>query len=92
MNGLAKLIGCRPSKWLLLREPKLIAKYYFCSHVSYQYRLSGPGKQTAMAKDVITHLPIGWSRREIFRYSVQSVLSVVDRWFERFGLTRANAS
>ena len=86
MSSLAGLIGCRPSKLLLLSDPKLLERYWFGSLVSNHFRLSGPGKQTEMARDVIMRLPIGWSRKDIRRYSVEGVLSYLEEIFERIPL------
>ena len=86
MSSLAGLIGCRPSKLLLLSEPRLLERYWFGSLVSNHFRLSGPGKQTEMARDVIMRLPIGWSRKDIRRYSKEGMLSYLEELVEKIRL------
>ena len=83
VTSMAELIGCKPSKLMLLTQPKLLSRYWFGSLVSNHFRLSGPGKQTEMSKEVIMRLPICWSRREIRFYAVEGALSYLEGIFEK---------
>lgn len=65
MDSMAKLIGCMPPKFLLFRNPKVVAKIVFGSQISNQYRLTGPHSDPVIAKEVISKLPIAWGTKII---------------------------
>ena len=55
MNDMAKLIGCMPSYWTLLRHGILFSSLTNTLCGSF-YRLRGPGAKTALAVKSIKHV------------------------------------
>lgn len=59
MEDLARMIGCRPRMWhLLFTSPRLWLHVMFGPMQGSQYRLYGPRKKHALAKSIITGLPV----------------------------------
>lgn len=57
-DDMAALIGCRPSRRTLLKDPALAYKLYFGSKLPLRYRLDGPHARPEMAKRVIKALSV----------------------------------
>jgi dimethylaniline monooxygenase (N-oxide forming) len=57
LDGLAKLIGCKPRLWTYVYNPPFLHRLLFGSNVSASYRLRGPHKNPTEAKRIIMHLP-----------------------------------
>lgn len=79
MRSMAELIGCQP-KQLSWVQPKLFFKYWYGSHLSHFYRLSGPGENERLMKRVIHSLPITQTLR---RSVILTVLSAINFVYER---------
>jgi hypothetical protein len=58
MRDLSRLIGCSPRRYKTLLNPKLLYKLIFGSHVSFMYRLHGPGKLPEQSKEILYRLPV----------------------------------
>lgn len=56
MTSFAKLVGCSP-KLNPIGDLNLYLKYWYGSHLSYFYRLDGPGAEGDKAKHVLNSLP-----------------------------------
>ncbi|MDE1463768.1 flavin-containing monooxygenase [Spartinivicinus poritis] len=74
MREMANLIGCQPNIQLL-KNPGLLFKYWYGSHLSYFYRLQGSGAQPAKMKAVINSLPVAQTKR---RSVVLTLLSLIN--------------
>ena len=59
MEGMARLIGCRPRLWrLALTDPRLWLHVVYGPMQATQYRLHGPGAKPAEARAILMALPI----------------------------------
>ncbi|MCX4026870.1 NAD(P)-binding domain-containing protein [Endozoicomonas sp. SM1973] len=74
MREMASLIDCQPGIQLL-QNPGLLIKYWYGSHLSYFYRLQGPGSQPDKMKTVIKALPVAQTKR---RSVILTLLSLVN--------------
>ncbi|WP_163830663.1 flavin-containing monooxygenase [Spartinivicinus ruber] len=74
MREMAGLIGCQPNHQLLKR-PGLLLKYWYGSHLSYFYRLQGPGAQPEKMKAIINALPVAQTWR---RSVVLSLIAIIN--------------
>ncbi len=76
MSSMAKLIGCQPKLSFLL-HPTLSLRYWYGSHLSYFYRLRGPGAQSEKVLGVILTLPVAQTFRRNFVLTLLSVVNLV---------------
>lgn len=59
MEGMARLIGCRPRLWrLALTDPRLWLHVVYGPMQATQYRLHGPGAKPAEARAILMALPV----------------------------------
>ena len=59
MDDLADLIGCKPPLWkYFFLHPRLWLRMVYGATQATQFRLQGPGKKEALAKELIAKLPV----------------------------------
>jgi len=59
MDDLARLIGCEPPlRRYLLRHPRLWLRMVYGPTQGTQFRLRGPGRKVALARDILGKLPL----------------------------------
>jgi dimethylaniline monooxygenase (N-oxide forming) len=79
MDGMARLIGCKPNPMRLLTRPGLLYKYWCASLVDIQYRLQGPHADPRTAEPMIRSLAVPWGGRVLIGFAITDTFYLLKR-------------
>lgn len=79
-EGMAELIGCKPSLRTRLLDPVLGYKLFFGSKVSFRFRLDGPHRDRRAAKRVIKKLRVADTVRGQLTTGLLNLRPVYEAW------------